>query len=121
MLAGATGADTIPSCSHRAAESSHVGPRLGSWGQSSLFAAPAPRNLPQGPSRIRASAQPRVPHRRMLQGVPSASPPRVRIQSHKRKKRIKKKSPQGWERHLQDGLNIPSRADILSLSARLLL
>lgn len=91
MLAGATRADTIPSCSHRAAESSHVGPRLGSWGQSSLFAAPAPRNLPQGPSGIRASAQPRVPHRRMLLGVPSASPPRVRIQSHKRKN--KKKNP----------------------------
>lgn len=35
MLAAAAGADTIPSCSHRAAESSYVGTRLGSWGQSS--------------------------------------------------------------------------------------
>lgn len=85
VLTGATGANTIPSCSHRAVESSHTGPRLGSWGQSSLFAAPSPRNPPQGPSRIRASAQPRAPHRRMLPGVPSASPPRVRIQSHERK------------------------------------
>lgn len=33
----------------------------------------------------------------------------------------KKIPPQGRERHLQEGLNIPSTADILSLSARLLL
>ena len=39
----------------------------------------------------------------------------VRIHSRARKEKI----PQGWERHLQDGLNMTSAADIFSLGATL--
>lgn len=94
-------------------------PQAGILGSKQPFCCPITQKPPAGTqqdpsfSSAPGTTPQDAPRRAFSQPTPGQD-------SEPRKEELKK-SPQGWERHLQDGLNIPSRADILSLSARLLL